>query len=431
MKLLRYFFIISSISIFATNNSFAQNIDPIKSKFFLKNYQAPDFKQHRLLLDLKMSGNGYEGMNSFNENSKINYFFYSNSRKYQGNFRLGLNSNFTRTKNEFGPRYTGLFNLSNTTTNRFYIKENLFIGVHNRIGANLKLADSFNEANNGAIGIVVSPVVSIGLGRLESIKYARNAMDIENALTKSGRLNEPFTTQELNEIANEIAILKNQRVYDSRLQRIAQLEMLDKKLSEMGRISDFDMTYFANLSDAYLYAGIFKRYSGTRHEFGFIENVLYLHDNISEDNNYNSSKIFYNFTFYNPISYTLQQNFNVTILAGSSTFNNDPLVENNNFGIANVSYAFEIYPTTRTNFGFRTNLGLSVRNQIGASANIGMYGNYYISPKMRFSYNIGVNYNDGYYVTFNNNYILPNVTHSINTNGFSIDGNAKFSYAIF
>jgi hypothetical protein len=63
-------------------------------------------------------------------------------------------------------------------------------------------------------------------------------------LTKGNRLNKPCSLDQLNIIADQLAVMNNVRFYDFRLRRIEQFEAIDKTLHEIGGVSEFDMTYF-------------------------------------------------------------------------------------------------------------------------------------------------------------------------------------------
>jgi hypothetical protein len=402
---------------------------------FLRNYKAPDFKQKRLNFRLDLSGGNHSlstsVVGSFNERTSLSYWQYSNSQKYQGNFLAHVNSVINWEKSDLGSSFAASTSTSLRTTNRFYIKPNWFIGVYGTgvIGHSFRSSSEFDKSER--IGLSLSPTVSIGNGRLEPIQYARNAMDIEKQLNRGNRLTDPYTIEELNQIAEQLAIINNVRFYDFRLRRIEQFEAIDETLREIGGINEFDVSYFAHLADAYLYAQNFSRYSGYRVELGITSASRFDHsftEVLTNNQNFNSSNL-YSYLSYNlPQSYAIQHTFFTSAIAGGVAFKDSNMdefaIEQNAW--VNLGYELGIYPTTRTNFNFGAKAGAELTN-FTFGTDVYLNGAVYLSPQFRLSFEANFSPKSDYVAPVF--MAIPSI--STRSHNYVLGGSVSLQYAIF
>ena len=156
---------------------------------FLKDYKAPDFKYKRLTFRLSSWGEGV-----FNQNNEVNLNFLThykvaeNSTKKQGTHSFGLNVYLDYSENKTLGIYESqhITHLSNRFDKKYFIKNNWFYGISDfsrlRI-SNMYRNDSLTSTHNNST-LTLNPSFSIGKGRLEPVKYARKALDIEKNVIK-------------------------------------------------------------------------------------------------------------------------------------------------------------------------------------------------------------------------------------------------------
>ncbi|MFD1551899.1 hypothetical protein DNU06_01630 [Putridiphycobacter roseus] len=404
MKVFTILLLLSAGSVFGQVNG-------DKDKDFLRNYKAPDFKLKQLDLKFAAQGSsinsyGYKN-NYFGENTDLYYAQYSNSQKYQGNLSANFLSNINWSKGGGSEKTFTATSVYFSTQNRFYFKPKWFVGVHGFVNITHTYSNQTAVIPQSVFGGDLVPLVSIGNGRLEPIQYARNAMDIEKLLSKGNRLSKSYSIGELTVIADKIAEINNVRYFDYRLRRIEQFEALDKTMQTVGGVSEFDITYFAYLADAYLYAKNFVRYSGFRQELGILP-----------------IGGFYKMNYDIPASYAVQHNFNANVL-GADYYQNSLFT---GFDVAITGgYELGLYPTTRTNFNAGIQVGTSLVNQdFGATLYTNSY--VYLSPRFRLSFEANINVGTGTVATDMNYFFGP---ESVAPNGHNFNGKVGLSYAIF
>lgn len=420
------------------NVSYGQFTDEINSDF-LRNYKAPDFKFRRF--DVQLNGSGmnttaFSGVSNYylNQLSALSYQQYANSQRYQGTFYAGVSSSINRTKNLATDQF--VFGLGSATSSRnyFYIRPNFFIGAHHNLGFISRSARVNKSFSSSQVVIFGTEVISAGFGRLEPIQYARNAMDIQRSLTKGGRLASPYSLEELTILSDEIARLNNVRFYDFRLRRIEQFEALDKTMQSLGRVSDFDMTYFAYLADAYLYAQSFARFSGFRQEFGLAANTdynRYKNDDpfdIGSSSSSSFGSLFYNAIYELPVSYKMQHTLEALATISYDSDGVSQVFSDHLVGHVSSRYTLGFYPTTRTNYNVGAFAGASIGNDFGYSAGLFANGYIYLSPQFRLGGDIMTSYGDGY---INNPLQRIWRDNGSSINDFYITGRITLNYAIF
>ncbi|NOQ74036.1 MAG: hypothetical protein GQ574_18665 [Crocinitomix sp.] len=415
------------------NTAYSQ-LSKEKKYEFLRAYKAPDFKQKRFDIALDLGGGSNALSTSttgrFSEYTDFGYSQYSNSQKYQGLFRTYLNSRINWNKSDIDELFAASTGVGVSTINRFYFKPNWFVGVYGFASLRNWHRNETGFTNSNSLGFTVSPTIAIGKGRLEPIQYARNAMDIERQLNRGGRLSKPYSISELNRIADQLAIINNVRFYDFRLRRIEQFEAIDATLRDIGGVSEFDVAYFANLADAYLYAQNFQRFSGFRNEIGItsqarIHNALFV-DEPSNSESY-ASNLYYNLSYNFAQSYAIQHTLFTNVLAGYYRIKspgNGPNEGAN--GLLSAGYELGIYPTTRTNLNLGVKAGVDVVN-VDYLTSVYANGSIYLSPQFRLAFEVNyspdTHYFESVYVPF------PSVDSR--EFDFVMGGSVSLRYAIF
>ncbi|MBN4073058.1 hypothetical protein JYT74_03345 [Crocinitomix catalasitica] len=401
---------------------------------FLKNYEAPDFRIRGL--NFRFLGNS-EGISTFPTNSHIlrtdlglGYFQLSNSKKYQGSIYTTFYSSLglTRRNNEFGYNFQGY--LSNSAQNRFYVKDKIFIGLHDASTLNKINEENWNASPLDTKRIYFSskPAVSFGMGRLEPIHYARLALDIEKSLVKSDRLRSDLSPENRNELSNKIAEIRNKRFYDVRLGKIYQLTALDSVLQEMGLVTNVDMIYFAHLADNFLYAYQVGRMSGFRNEIGIAQG-LQVSDATGDLKAQSTATYgYYSMNYALPISYSIQTDLNVSLIGGYQGADSGQEAA---FPLwLDANYSFGLYPTTRTYLALKYSAGVTTsRGEWGYSTGLSLSAYYYLSPRVRISMEAGTYYGDDYNGHRFRHVAATNRYH--NTRSLSYDLIFGFNYAIF
>lgn len=406
---------LSLFCIFIGSLAFGQ-ADFNKETDFLRNYKAPDFKLRRLDVLFNSSGGassvGIGNNRDFRSAAGLRYSQYANSQKYQGSLAAGFSSSVAWQKSAFNESFDFRAAADLTTENRFYFKPRWFIGVHGNVSASYfyNNQDSMPATDNFLRGI--NPVFSIGNGRLEPIQYARNAMDIERLLKKNNRLKKDYSKEEITRLADRIAEINNVRFYDRRFRRIEQLEELDETMQEIGGISEFDIRYFAQLADAYLYANYFLRSSGFRQEIGFTPVAG-----------------FYELNYDLAQSYAIQHNFSASAVGGFAHNWNLPAPNENeaNFWVT-TGYELAMYPTTRTNF----NIGAQIGSALIEPAPVGRFftnGAIWFSPQLRLNFNAELVLGQSASIASGINGLIN--SNVFNVNGPTVNGRIGLAYAIF
>lgn len=360
-------------------------LNGVSQSDFLKKYKSPDFNYRTFSVGLLGNGDGGAGTltNSTQNNAFINldlnFYQRANSSKYQGMADFSLNNSASfrgkNTKSSF--HYSGHFNA--LTLNRIFFTPQWFVGLHDRpvIATRIqKTGSNFNFFSFNSI-----PTISIGKGRIEPVRYARNAMDIDYLLSKSGVLTSRLNKAQLEQLSNQIAVIQNKRFFDIRKARIYQLQSMDSIMQKLGLPIERNAVYFSDLQDAYLYGRVNERLSGVRHEFGVAQGINLTRVQMGNNAKLISSGItkgFYNFSYYLPQSYKTQHEIQFTAIGGGN---------DKDWGTWLASrYSFGFYPNTRTgmNLGVFAN-GSYFNEKAGFYA--GLNGNmyYFISPRLRFT----------------------------------------------
>lgn len=349
----------------------------------------------------------------FNSNRSENTTYTNKSRNFSAAFQFGiLNKWFSRNIfSELGADILASnFSTRNTST--------------------LYPATSINKQTNYSVAVHTG----IGKGRLENIIDMQNALWLNKALGKSGRLLNPLSADELYELGRSITKANNTRVLDSRKQTQFILETVDTYLQQKGLINKNDITYFSNLNDILFFAFNNYRLAG-KEKFirlspalsGIYKDLTQkdLIDKFEQRPIIKSAVLSIGYNNYKPISLKHQHNYGASIklnyISYKSTekyFSSGILVTALNFNTiikqAGLNFFFQhaIYPSTRTT------INLTLQSEAGyqdVEQHEGFYGianlsgnfNYFISYRTRLTFNIGAAYKSNIYNAYQNLQLLP------------------------
>ena len=411
---------LSTIALLLTNLVMSQ----VDDANFLKDYKAPDFKLRQLNVDFSGQGTGYENQTGINGDLRFNYQSILNNQRAQSRHNLYSSNRFYYDEVKDASLYTNSFtaDIRNRYKRRNYTNEKLFYGISDFSSFSIiskYSSDSGYVQDFVDTELILNPGLSIGIGRVEFVNYARQSEDINRMLEKSTFSKTKLTSSQKTKLANKIAIIQNRRFFDSRLNRIYQIESIDSVLRDMDIISNYGIQYFTELSDAFLYSFRNQRLSGDRFEFILSEKIRF--------NNENRTYAAISYELYLPSSYKVQHDFE-GILIGSYT-PKDNINPDETQIYVNYAYKFGFYPNTRTYLGAYIN-GSKNLLKTDFSFNTGVELSYYISPKFRVNLNGRFVRNEGKTYHIYSNILYNNFTFNqsiVNTYHFKIGLN----YALF
>lgn len=373
MKTKLVFFILLFSVVFA---SFAQSYD----NYPLKDYYTPDIQRRSLEFDItgnfKAEKDDKHLLNLFQESR-----FHSliNTRKKISNLFISFSF---REKNAKGMEdynkyqsfsaYTGIdYDEKRYVTPKFFFQ---YAGGIAGTANPIKETRIEHDAEKGYIDMDYKiktysfrgyAKLGAGIGRIENITDARQALYILDALSKNGRLKKQLSNDEVFTFSQLISSVKNKRFLDARLHRMDEITQVDSFLVAGNYLEKNDAAYFTTLYDLWLYGDLFERksgqeysvYSSYRHQYSYgktskngIENNPYR----SPHNDF-STGVIYNFE--KPIRLSWQHSFN-TSLNYYYTNGFEGKTINNSIDLP-IKYSLGYYPNTRTHFQ------LSIEERLG------------------------------------------------------------------
>jgi hypothetical protein len=431
--------------------------------FDLSKYKFPDYKRHELELNFNShgysekrndilyydnaSGNSPSSERSYsssytNFNLGYQYDFLSRARidylstHFSGNYDYAKTNNYGDISRQYSPN----INLNLSGYRRYYQNEDKFFyegstdmsysfDESKTTNTNTSIAATKNSQNDFTISIGAG----IGTGRQEKVSDLWQAYYILEKLKGQKSLNRELTDNDIYEFASFASKLKNKRFFDSRLQKIAELQALDSLLNKQGLIKNTDMAYFTTLNDFWSYGSFPDRKSGNVLKFNISPEYS------ERQNKYNgvSPETSHKTSIISTISYNSskqlnlfwERDFNIilsneTLLKKSGKYYD--CYHDNTFN-SNINLGYSYFPNSRTSFS--GHFGYSGYNEIVLGSpethpsnwinslyfNLSAY--YYLSPRLQISGNFNLNYKDK---------MLYNTTNLLSTNY-----NLGLRYAIF
>lgn len=261
--------------------------------FDLSRYKFPDYKRHEMELNFNSSGRGYDysyesdmpgnpgirrvdQKNIFsNSDATLGYTYEKHTRKHIDLLYSSLSGVHDYSKSTYTDRKTkesntqGSLNFSGSS--RYYLtKDKLFAEGIGIMSFNYSDRNSTNEPvgqnaitdKNKNNTLSLSAGAGIGIGRLEKVNDFWQAYYILEKLNGQKSLRRELEEKDVFEFATLASKLKNERFFDARLRKIAELKALDSLLQTQGLIDNGDIAYFTTLNDYWSYGNFPERRSG-------------------------------------------------------------------------------------------------------------------------------------------------------------------------
>jgi len=270
----------------------------------LSQYKLPDLKRQVLEASFDLSGYGYRSENqsiyeipAWDRTVQTGYFdwvtqvhpyysLYLNREKLQSsqnlstNFRLN-NYNWVNTIEDDNPSTTKIKrNLLYPQLNysgefREFFNHQLFVEQGIEYGLSYNGEKDFDDERDSTQQSIQDELyknrntnsdleitLAAGWGRIERVEDARLAVYILDDLIKAGKLTREVTDRDIQQVAETISRLQNERFFDNREKQIWQLQQLDSVMHELGLTESADMVYFTLMKDNWDYAAGPVRSSG-------------------------------------------------------------------------------------------------------------------------------------------------------------------------
>ncbi|HPE56339.1 MAG TPA: hypothetical protein P5514_01220 [Bacteroidales bacterium] len=303
---------------FALGINYSKAQDSLKL-FDLSRYKLPDLKRQQLDIQTNL-GTALNIDDDHNDNRRINrsytsanlaatYRLYRNSRKYQGDQILQNSSiiyhykyddfqipypNISKNDKSESDDFRNFLDLQ--SYNRFYFNGLNFVEVSPYVTGEIYNSKSSSDQNlfiynskSRERNIEIELPLYYGFGRIERVEDARQVLFILQDQQRFGRLNRMPSGDEIIALSKRASSVKNQRFFDSRLQRIDELKTIDEGLREMGLVNNDDIVYYTSLSDMWDYGDIDMRYAGYRFNIGVQPSYSLVRQYNFEEYNYDSN----------------------------------------------------------------------------------------------------------------------------------------------
>jgi len=436
--------------------------------FDLSGYKTPDMK-------IRLWEAGFNLDNNYLNRTKMNeltdfesnnnlwsaYGWYLNTRKVVRNIDvdfgtvLDFNKNRLATNNSSSKSSAIQNSFHLNFDNQFYFTNNWFVGIgfegrgitYNSFTKALENSTLSKEINGASTYGAASIPIQFGKGRFEPIHDARLALYILEDIEKQGQLNGSVSASQINELAQLITSLKNERFFDLRHKKINEITQIDSFLKVNNLVEGCMPAYFTALYDNWEFAQQPVRYAGTLisirliPHFSFGTNYSYTNDLVNNILTEQSiahqsidSKVVIQFQKERPVSAQWQNSLALTANFGLSNSFGEIMDESRreytNWSTS-FSYAWGFYPNSRTNAGASTFLQVYKWDSLAENANnlhnteyranASVYANYYISPRMRLNVNLSYNFEN----------VHSNVVSDIDYTQQRLMLNGRFSYSIF
>ncbi|MDR3653895.1 MAG: hypothetical protein P4L34_13110 [Paludibacter sp.] len=428
----------------------------------ISKYYTPDIVRNQL--DLSFSTN-----NSFNSlSTKVdtltttysthlggtitpNFITYTNTRQRVS--QLQLNGTFSGSYDANGVLNQGNSNSNSQTSNylnlsytsRFYNSSNnyLLVGITSNIQVNLNnsalVINSISSKNyNNNYKLNINPTIGVGIGRIESVEDARQAIYILDDLSKRGVLTRHLQNAEIFQLSQLISRVKNKRFLDARIHLMDEISAVDSFFVSNKLLDKSGAPYFTSLYDNWQYGALYSRKSGQSFEISFSPSLNWYYTknnsidsltrNMTNQNGLNGG-LALTYTYEKPVKLNWQHSV-IATLNGSYNTNNykgqyfAPIYNGttrSTVGMVNLlgNYTLGYYPSTRTYFTASISQNFQLDNfkdlskntinfykLFNSNSNIQFNAYYYLSPQLRLSLgaNLTNNYINYYSTSYNNLY---------------------------
>jgi hypothetical protein len=482
---------ILAIGILASSSVFSQG------QFKLSDYKNPDYKWQSLNVQFGLGGsnlfnkqevdNGSNEKNitsSFSNDLEVDYYRTKNSLHYQGSQDARMTSVYNSSNinyhdlnnslyDDSQKKRVGSIRLNFISENRFYNNRKMFFETDFNLVGNYNHNKTLNSAESEAEYFIYKDIgynyslsaelpLLAGIGRIEQVQDARLAVYILDDLMASGDLKRVATNDEINSLAEFITNLKNQRYFDTRLEKISQVTAIDSFLTVKGLKSQSIASYYTLIYDNWDYADGPVRATGGRFSFGLApsigtdnsysetfqrdstdtEDMLYTSYGSESNTNEWDLAFLAGYVFEKPSSLYWQHTFKAD--AAYLLHNQDEKFRNFNDDndyykfttktdspelALGVSYKIGYYPNSRTSITLKgtsaydqtwgnseQDNGDEIKTDLGQKqldSGIDLYCSYYLSPQLRLTISAGSDYT----------WSLDNKAHPDDTLGDSLEHN--------
>ena len=401
--------------------------------FDLSKYYTPDIKRNSLEFQFNMNGSATNyrdttTASSFNlQDTQLSFSNLLNTRRKISVFQAGIN---------VGLRYSKFtdkdFSFSNSDYVRWFNKL-YYSGKHFFIyNATVNYYGNYQKITKTQIPDIttyktsevnVIPEIGWGIGRIERVEDARQAIYILEEFMKNNVLNREMDKEEIFEFAQLISNVKNKRFLDSRLHRIDEISTLDNYLKNKGVLSNVDAPYFTSLYDMWDYGALYSRSSGL--ELTFKVSPAYYCKSNTNNNFYNQIKEYgvkssVSFNYSKPVKLNWQHDF-----SANANFGIFDITQGENDAKlyyvpgAELSYQLNYYPTTRSSLYAQTRYNFNSQQSSDVTSKylsqqflLGAGANYYVSQNVRLSgfagFDTRMNKVNDFFYGENNSYIYFN-----------------------
>ena len=401
--------------------------------FDIAGYARPDLRRSTAMIQPYFRFNSNTGANKFSDVNKsfrlqlggafsktdfINTDSTQISAWYSGGAELhfsknnGVNIGSDATKRffNFSPWFSVNFQKKSFKLNQQFFE----ISFRGNIGIDVLNIENnnFEEISRALVNGYGSASFSLGKGRIEIVNDAWHALTILEMLDAANLLIKPMNQDDIKELADKIATIKNYRNTDNRLELISEYEALCGYFLENEIVDRDDYRFFAHLNDAWLYESFITRQSGKEWKYGIsprldIESLndcgfLFNYNNIgSEPAHLYEGNLLATISYnhYQAASLDWQKNFLFQMSVGPSLyksvgddaydFYNDWMNWNANL---ETQYTVNYIPNARTyyqlsllgSYQYTITGGSNFNNDKFGNLNVGIRGNYikYISPQI-------------------------------------------------
>lgn len=451
----------------------------------LSSYKTPDYKFQSLEFNFNTDGgtknnnystedvdNTYNNSLGFSGNLNAHYYLYNYTRNKQTSYSGGVytgqsfinNNNKNNTSSNFQSNESLSFRYRQNRyfTDKFFYGYSSSASVDYNGSVNKQTSDvvqlDVEKRTSNSFRVNLSAGFNIGVGRIENISSATNAMFLLKDLQQNGFVTGDIDNDKITKLADRIAVLRQSRFFDSRLNRMKQIEEVDSLLRGQNIVTDNSASYFANLIDQWDYIKLNNNYSGKSLVYSIVPSVSLLSQKYKEDGvisfekelmpsvSLSQSLMYRNsmpLNLYWSREYMASIGVNCIYLNDKNT-NNDKVDFLSTVSSINAVLNYSYTPNTRTYFSFGTSISSNhtmysydyddreksdnVLDVIGD-----MHGNaeYYLSPQLSVSGNINLSYKyqdtdsetDYYDITY-----MTDVTNWRKSNQFNLDYSISLVY---
>jgi hypothetical protein len=376
---------------------------------------------------------------SFDQDLRLSFSTFRNDEKTQGESYGSFSNSYSKRKSDEDKYILYSFYLDlNNSQRKFGSSKKFFEWGYNLNTSyrGSKRTESPDQ-NQQYLYTNLSVPLKIGKGRIQPISDVFLAKFIADELVSTGIISRQMTQSELFSFANEIAILQNKRVFDSRRYRVYVQENLTKWLKNNFQTDTERTIELVNIiTDNWRNAFLTNRLSGKSYSFGMSPSLQFNRD--LKEGTYESIELatsgILEYKNELPISQFFQRSINIsgglTAIERKYNENKGKFFE----PFLKASYALGYYPNSRTYLNLRAAASYSQFNGVIFGRTISNFINsvitfqtsYFINNRVRISGNLSAYY---FYTQRAELYFRPAYEYSYNQ--IQLNSNIGLSYIFF